>query len=82
MEVLGLKICLNHASLVFASPFLPTGLGSFEGHLRQLLAFERKVHSLWESRDTTVAACLLKFLDKLRKFPSLPADVVCKMLYV
>jgi len=62
-------------------PFLSHRPWQFRGAPR-LLALERTVRSMWESGDTDVAACLCKFLSKTRKFPSMPEDVVRKMLYV
>ena len=48
----------------------------------RLLALERNVRGLWETGDAAVAAHLRQFCDKSRKFPSMPQDVVRKMLYV
>lgn len=62
-------------------PFLKHRPWQLRGAPR-LLALERTVRSMWESGDTDVAACLCQFLDKTRKLPSMPEDVVRKMLYV
>jgi len=62
-------------------PFLPYRPWQLR-RVPRLLALERKVHSMWESGDSAVATHLCQFLGKARKFPSMPQDVVRRMLYV
>jgi hypothetical protein len=73
---------MNRVSLVSASPFFPTGLGS-SGESPDYWHLSGQCDtSLWEDGDSAVAACLCEFLNKARKFRTMPKDVVCKMLYV
>lgn len=62
-------------------PFLSHRPWQLRGSPR-LLALERRVRGLWEDGDAAVAADLCQFLNKTRKFRSMPEDVVRKMLYV
>jgi hypothetical protein len=60
-------------------PFLPHRPWQFKGTPR-LLALERELRRLWEDGDTAVAAGLRQFIDKSRKLPSMPPDVVRRVL--
>jgi hypothetical protein len=62
-------------------PFLPHRPWQYKGTPR-LLALERQVRGMWEDGDAAVAAGLCQFLERTRKFPSMPEDVVRKMLYL